>query len=354
MKLTVAGGCGEHGRNCFLVESGQHMFLVDCGLMPGASDPYPHLSDVQIQAVDWLFLTHSHLDHTGAYPWLVKHGFSGYVVTTRETIGQLQLSPERVCLIDDLTPTMSAVTLTDGLSVRWGKSGHCAGSVWYDICMGDENILFSGDYIEDTLVYNCDLIRGVKADSALLDSAYGDAKQTPADYRIILVSIVKDFVEQGRTILFPVPKYGRGLELLLLLHRHFPKVHIALDDYLRNELSRIKEYEDWVKPEALVEIQNIPQNGGNIPFCKNGFVFVCDPQLKSPKWQNQAEEMAYGNDKIIITGNVDMGSFSENLLASGRAVFSRYAAHLSNDDRMELEAVNCFKGVVPFHSSLLS
>jgi predicted metal-dependent RNase len=46
MKLIAAGGCGEHGRNCFLVENEQISILVDCGIIPGAKNPYPRLSEI--------------------------------------------------------------------------------------------------------------------------------------------------------------------------------------------------------------------------------------------------------------------------------------------------------------------
>jgi Cft2 family RNA processing exonuclease len=100
MKLIVAGGCGEHGRNCFYVEGNHITFLVDCGTMPGEDNPYPRLSGAKIQATEWLFLTHSHVDHTGAFSWLCEQGFSGCVVMTKETAGQLPFSPSQRFLID--------------------------------------------------------------------------------------------------------------------------------------------------------------------------------------------------------------------------------------------------------------
>ena len=47
MRVTFAGGVGEHGRNCFLVEGETLSFLVDCGRMAGAQDPYPALTAAQ-------------------------------------------------------------------------------------------------------------------------------------------------------------------------------------------------------------------------------------------------------------------------------------------------------------------
>ena len=63
MKLYIAGGASEHGRNSFLVEGKSVRILVDCGLMRepnGSSRPF--LSDEQIENIDYLFLTHCHAE----------------------------------------------------------------------------------------------------------------------------------------------------------------------------------------------------------------------------------------------------------------------------------------------------
>ena len=67
MRIKIAGGCGEHGRNCFYIEGKIYTFLVDCGLMPGEADGgYPRLTENEIMKIDYIFLTHSHIDHSGA------------------------------------------------------------------------------------------------------------------------------------------------------------------------------------------------------------------------------------------------------------------------------------------------
>ena len=49
MELYIAGGVGEHGRNCFFLQNGGDAILVDCGLMAGSDDPLPRLTESQIR-----------------------------------------------------------------------------------------------------------------------------------------------------------------------------------------------------------------------------------------------------------------------------------------------------------------
>ena len=86
MELFIAGGCGEHGRNCFYVEHDEDAFLVDCGLLAGAEDDLPRLNAAQIQKLRAVFLTHSHADHTGALPWLVQQRYQRPVSYTHLTL----------------------------------------------------------------------------------------------------------------------------------------------------------------------------------------------------------------------------------------------------------------------------
>lgn len=92
MKLYIAGGVGEHGRNCFLVNGESISFLVDCGKMADTPlDPYPRLTKEQITNLDACIPHASHTaDHTGAIPWLYENGFNGTVhACSDETLRQL-------------------------------------------------------------------------------------------------------------------------------------------------------------------------------------------------------------------------------------------------------------------------
>lgn len=115
MKLLIAGGVGEHGRSCFLVQGDAVCFLVDCGRLAGSTQPYPNLSAEQIRSLQYVFLTHSHADHTGALPWLLEKGFTGQVVASTETLAQLPFGLPHTLTLRDFRPP-------DGLALRWGAA----------------------------------------------------------------------------------------------------------------------------------------------------------------------------------------------------------------------------------------
>ncbi|MDR2533126.1 MAG: MBL fold metallo-hydrolase [Oscillospiraceae bacterium] len=349
MKLTIAGGCGEHGRNCFLVNHFGISIILDCGIMLGDKEPYPQLSVEQITECEYLFLTHSHKDHAGAYPWILEQGFKGKVVMTAQTAQQLPFKVDNPILIDELTPPLEAYSLSENVSVTWGRSGHCAGSCWFKVKIDDKTLIYSGDYVEFSLVYTCDYIREQSVDVAIIDNAYGDAEQTPEQYRTELVGLSESLLKIGKNLLFPVPKYGRGLELMLLFNKYLPHVPICCDKYLRSQLRQLHQISEWLKPEAIEELQKIHIRTLHKAFSKTSIIFVSDPQLEKEKSQNLAQLSINRNGAIVITGYADMDTYSKKLLESKPAIFARYPVHMNDAETKRVIGSNSFAIEVPFH-----
>jgi hypothetical protein len=314
--------------------------------MPQDGEPYPRLSDTQIKRCRWIFLSHSHADHAGAWTWLLERGFDGRVVATGETASQLAAKPENLILLDRLVRPLEPRPLADGITASWGRSGHCAGSCWYRLDWCGKVIIYSGDYVEDGLVYECDRIAAQSADLAILDGAYGSSTPTPAEYRQRLASLTEESLGQGRTVLFPVPRNGRGLELMALTRNRLPNAPIYADDPLCGEFRRLRGAADWIKPQSLAAVD--PERLGGAPV-RRGIIFVSDPQLDLAGSRRMAQAVADQNGAIILTGATYPGSHSRRLLKDGAALFARYPAHMSDADRIRVEGVNSFSVCVPFH-----
>ena len=106
--------------------------------------------------------------------------------------------------------------------------------------MDGKSILFSGDYAEHSPLYPCDPLRSQTADLAVLDAAYGS---TDADWNTCVKKLCVETVQclkQTQLLFFPVPKYGRGPEILLLLKRFAPNLKFYGDAHFLRQLQQIQ------------------------------------------------------------------------------------------------------------------
>ncbi len=343
MELFIAGGVGEHGRNCFYVRGETIRFLVDCGKMADTpEDPFPRLTRKQIRHLDAVFLTHSHADHTGALPWLWENGFSGPVIAAEETLRQLPFAVPESLALSALCP--AGTGRFRQLTIQWGRSGHCVGSVWYRFTENGKSLFFSGDYTENTQIYACDPIREQRADLAVLDCAYG-FEETPYDGACSrLVQETERLLGAHALLLFPVPKYGRGLEILKLLSDRLRGVSYYADELFRQNLAELRAGGFWYRPVRInAAVQ--PYEGQT-----RGIVFVSDPQLRSVTARTAAARVLSLGGMAVMTGTLEKGSYSEKLFQAGQMALLRYPVHLHHAQFCQLEGQNLFTTVIPYHS----
>lgn len=344
MKLVIAGGCGEHGRNCFWVKKGRHTWIVDCGLAETDTDCYPKLSKKKIQEAKYLFLTHSHKDHAGAIPWLIEMGFAGEIVASGNTFQQIPFAVDRKLILEEICPKGKGKL--GGLHIKWGRSGHCLGSVWYQFRAGRKRILFSGDYTEHTKVYRTDRLREKKADLAVLDCAYG--KKVPrygAACRKLFAELTK--LQDSIPILFlPVPRYGRGAELLQLLWKKFPDCSFYGDSHFVRQLEKQEKNAEWYR-EGQPEFHDVQLYSDRVG---KGFVFLSDPQLNSPEAKELVRRILEKGGFGVLTGTVEKNSYSGELLQQGKACLLFYPVHQNYSQYLELIEKNRFKRSIPYHS----
>ena len=345
MRLHIAGGCGEHGRNCFHVEGTQTNFLLDCGVMAGEEGGgYPRLSPEQIRSLQCVFLTHSHADHTGALPWLRSLGYKGPIVASRCTLAQLPFPVDGALPLEELCA--GGEGCFGDVRMHWGRSGHCVGSVWYRFELEGRSVLFSGDYTEYTQLYAVDPIRGQRADIAVLDCAYGPDGTSYEDACDHLLDRTRVLLDQCGMLAFPVPKYGRGLELLQLFQQNRLKGPFYGDAHFLRELARMEEYAYWLKP-CTGELSDAaaPYSGRET----RGILFVSDPQLRSPAVRELVCGVLARDGAAVMTGTAEKGGFSADLLERRRMELLPYPVH-QNCCRMDaLASANAFDAVIPYH-----
>lgn len=357
MDLYIAGGCSEHGRNCFLVRGSSVSLLVDAGLMKEKPEvPYPALKPREIKEVKYLFLTHSHADHTGAIPWLCENGFQGEIIASEPTFQYLKKAYPKVKSLTQLGKPMSKIRIQSGLSFMYGRAGHCMGSVWYQIFIEGSVVLFSGDYQEHSYAYNCDKIRGLSADAAVIDSAYGKEKITNKDRRHLLEKGIRSLRKLRSPVLFPVPAHGRGLDLLRLLSE--VGIPVCLPEEMVKDFTEIPEAEFWLKKsflKAYKKLRILPYRTGmtlgELTGAEHGTIaiLVRDSQLYELENQILADDVIRAGGRVILTGKQNPASYARQLLDEEKADFWRIPVHQTTREVKELMDDNHFTYTLPYH-----
>lgn len=340
MRLYIAGGCGEHGRNSFLLEEAKKSILVDCGLIHGRESSYPKLTREKICNINYLFLTHSHIDHTGAVKWLIQEGFNGKIIVSRQTYDQMLYKPDNVIC---LHKNSGHILLEKGLSVEYGESGHCEGALWYIICWKHNKILFSGDYCETSEIYKCDRLRGKKVNLALLDCAYGYDETGFRNSYAEFYQEIAHWIKKGKNVLLPVPKHGRGGDIIKGLLK-YGEVPLVAEECLIEQCKRNKNFSQEDISE-LIKYNREILNGSNV-------YLICDPQLEKVESRQFATQFIIRKDKIIITGNMEDDSYSKMLYDCNAVSQKIFYVHQNLKEARDLASKNSFDRIILTHSKV--
>ena len=98
MKLSFFGADKTVTGSCHCLEVGGKRILIDCGLQQGAGDKDNSTLPFAPGSIDYVLVTHAHIDHSGRLPLLVKQGYSGPIITTRLTAQLLSIMTARISM----------------------------------------------------------------------------------------------------------------------------------------------------------------------------------------------------------------------------------------------------------------
>ncbi len=255
MQLTFHGAARQVTGSCFLFDNGKTRFLVDCGLFQGTGSSLARNTGefpFQPREIDFVILTHAHLDHSGLLPRLAAKGFTGPVYATpatRDLIGVLlpdsahlqQVDAERAArtgrdhpaayTLEDAQAVMRQVQTVPydfnfdpapGLKACLRDAGHILGSAIVEMGVTESGrtrrIVVSGDLGQPgrPIVRDPTFIRD--ADVVLLESTYGDRNHKPLAATLDeLVACLKSGLDSG-VVLVPAFAVGRTQEFLYFLN----------------------------------------------------------------------------------------------------------------------------------------
>ena len=287
MVLEFIGADREVTGSCHYLTFGDTHILIDCGMEQGADLYVNQEIPVNPSLIDYVFVTHAHIDHSGLLPLIYNHGFRGTIFATKATTdlcnimlkdsahiqefeaewknrkarraGRPEVTP--MYNVEDAQNVMQHFTPCDynsvyeicpGLKVRFVDAGHLLGSSSIEMWVTEENvtkkIVFSGDIGN----HNRPLIKDPQyvdsADYVVMESTYGNRlHDTPPDYAVELSKVINATFTRGGNLVIPAFSVGRTQEMLYFIreikekglvkgHGNFP---VYIDSPLAIEATRI-------------------------------------------------------------------------------------------------------------------
>lgn len=261
MKLMFIGADHEVTGSCHYLEAAGKHILVDYGMEQGINVfenvPLP----VNESMIDYVFLTHAHVDHSGLLPLLYARGFRGQIYTTDATADLCSIMlrdcahiqtmeaewknrkakrSETVQAVEPLYTMEDAegairrlvachynqeIEVCDGIRIRFTDIGHLLGSASIEIWLTEEGrtkkIVFSGDIGNKNQPLLKDPSLTKSADYVVMESTYGDRLHSAErlDYVKELAAVLKETFDKGGNVVIPSFAVGRTQELLYFLRK---------------------------------------------------------------------------------------------------------------------------------------
>lgn len=327
--------------SCHLLQACGKNILIDCGMEQGENVYENAELPVSASQVDYVLLTHAHIDHTGMLPNLYAKGFRGRVYTTNATAdlcgimlrdsAHIQMfeaewrnrkarrsgEAEYVPLYDmeDVEGVLKHFTGCDygemvtpeaGLRFRFSDVGHLLGSASIEVWVTEEEaercIVFSGD------IGNSDqpLIRDPQytdhADYIVMESTYGDRLHGDhPDYVSDLARILQETFDRGGNVVIPAFAVGRTQELLYFIRKIKEEKRIK----------RMPDFEVYVDSPLAIEATKI--FGENMNGCfdeeamelvRQGINPIAFPGLKTAVSSDESKQINFDRrPKVIISAS---------------------------------------------------
>jgi len=348
VRLTTLGGFQEVGRSAILIQTKESKILLDCGINPGSNkfnNRYPVFSidSFDLELLDAVIISHTHLDHCGFLPFLYKYGYDGpvycseptaslmtllqldYLDVTRKEGRRLPYTQKDVRDVVLHTIPIGKGIVTDispDVRLTFHNAGHILGSVVTHLHIGDglHNLVYTSDFkFGRTMLLEPATTTFPRVETLIVESTYGSAKDImPA--RVMserrLVTIINTTIENGGKVLIPVPAVGRAQEIMLVLdsyirQKSLKEVPIFIEGMVKEATAIHTAY-----PEYLAKnIRDLIFNQGINPFQSDHFIHIKDHAAR--------QEVLQGGPCIILA--------TSGMLEGGPAI--AYFKEMSSDER---------------------
>lgn len=352
MKLTFLGAAKIVTGSSYLLEVGTEKILIDCGMFQGSKtitslNKNDFLYDPT--AIDYVLLTHAHIDHSGLLPKLCKAGFKGPVYATRVThelcgimlpdsahiqgfdaeianrkgkrAGKKPVEPlytieDAYACLEHFSPVDydKELNLSSNVTVRFRDAGHILGSAMLEVMVTEEGkttkLVFSGDLGQPNQPIIKDPTFIDEADYVIVESTYGNRLHEEYDKEEHLAAIINASIERGGNIIIPSFAVGRTQTMLYYLHNllkagKIPDIPVIIDSplaisatdiFMRNTQDFDEESQEMLKKQQDNPLQM--------------------PQLRFTKTADESKALNSLDEPVIIisaSGMADAGRILHHL-----------------------------------------
>src|SRR3984885_371296 len=287
-KITFLGAAGTVTGSKYLLEAGGKRLLVDCGLFQGSKELQQrnwNQLTVDAATIDWVLLTHAHIDHTGYLPRLVAAGYRGPVyadAATRELCNLLlpdsahlqeedaqfaarkaysshkqplplytvALAQQALARFQEI-PREGDFTISPEFSVRTHDAGHILGSTWMELTITENGkktlVVFSGDLGRYDQVILKDPEPPSRADYLLCETTYGDRDHPAGSPEAALGEVINRVSKRGGVVVVPSFAVGRVQTLMYFLkelqdQKKIPMLPIFVDSPMAISVTDLYEH----------------------------------------------------------------------------------------------------------------
>jgi metallo-beta-lactamase family protein len=291
-KITFLGAAGTVTGSKYLLEVNGKRLLIDCGLFEGSKDLNQrnwNKLPLDPTTIDWVLLTHAHIDHTGYLPRLVHDGFRGPIYANPATHELCNLLlPDSAHLQEEDAqfaarkkysghnpplplytvaesqqalrqfheiPRADVFTISPEFSVRPHDPGHILGSTWLEMTITENGkqtlVVFSGDVGRYDQPILKDPESPTRADYLLCESTYGDRDHASGSVADVLADVINGTIKRGGVVVIPAFAVDRTQLLMYYLklledQQRIPHLPVYIDSPMAISVTGLyeKHHED--------------------------------------------------------------------------------------------------------------
>jgi len=305
IRVSFLGGARQVGRSSLLLQTRNSNVLMDCGVVPGTGEfPFFDAPEFDLEKLDALILSHSHIDHGALLPYLYEKGYRGplyLTAPTRDTIVLLCLDYIDVCQKNGKTPPYSkkavekmvkhSITLGYGevsdiardIRLTLQPAGHLLGSSMVHLHIGEglHNLLYTGDLkYGPTRLFDPAWTDFQRVETLIMESTYGGAENVlppRRDAEAKLMEVVNRTIERGGKVLIPTFAVGRGQEVMTILEGNNFQHPVYIEGMIRDATAIHTAYPEYLSRSLQRSIFRYGKN----PFISDIFKYVAPKERES-------------------------------------------------------------------------